>query len=95
MEFEFDPAKDVLNRAKHGISLRFAEWFDMESAILKEDTRRQYNERRVIARGMIGDRVHVLVFTMRGNHMRVISLRKANRREVLEYVDETQNPHTD
>lgn len=38
---------------------------------------------------MIGERVYVLVYTMRGETMRVISLRKANRRQVLNYVDET------
>jgi uncharacterized DUF497 family protein len=40
---------------------------------------------RTIAIGFIGLRLHVLVFTMRGQIMRVISLRKANRKESAAY----------
>jgi uncharacterized DUF497 family protein len=35
-----------------------------------------------------------MVYTMRGNVMRVTSLRKANRREVLNYVDKANDPHS-
>jgi len=52
------------------------------------DDRFPYGEARSIATGLIGERVHVPVFTMRSEAMRVISLRKANCREVLKYVDE-------
>ena len=38
--------------------------------------------------GPIGDDIYVLVYTMRGETLRAISLRKANRREVLKYVDQ-------
>jgi hypothetical protein len=54
------------------------------------DTRRDYGETRYIALGHIGDRVHSLVFTPRGDALHVISLRKANRREVRRYETETQ-----
>lgn len=37
--------------------------------------------------GMIGDRLHVLVFTPRGDAMRVISLRRANDREMRTYEE--------
>jgi uncharacterized DUF497 family protein len=47
-----------------------------------DDTRRDYGERRMIAFGMIGDRLRVCVYTQRGEVYRIISLRKANRKEV-------------
>lgn len=89
MPIEFDPNKDQTNQAKHGVSLALAESFDMEAAQITPDTRFAYTEERMIALGPIGDRIYVLIYTMRGDVMRVISLRKANRREVLSYVEKT------
>lgn len=88
MPIEFDPNKDLTNQAKHGVSLALAESFDMQAALVTPDTRFDYAEERMKALGPIGDRIYVLVYTMRGETMRVISLRKANRREVLSYVNE-------
>lgn len=89
MDIEFDPAKDQANRAKHGIPLALAEAFELDTALVAIDDRRDYNEERFVAIGLIGERVHVMVFTVRGEAIRVISLRKANRREVKQYDDET------
>lgn len=50
-----------------------------------EDDRADYGETRMFALGFIGDRLHALVFTMRGDACRVISLRRANDREVAHY----------
>ncbi|WP_338130968.1 BrnT family toxin [Cupriavidus gilardii] len=52
------------------------------------DERRQYGETRYIAYGPIGTRLHCLVFTIRGDTLRAISLRKANFREVRDYEQE-------
>jgi len=87
MQFEFDPTKDATNRNKHGLSLERATDFDFTTASLSEDTRYAYAEPRFRALGTIGGRVHVLIFTPRGTSVRVISLRKANSREVNEYVE--------
>lgn len=89
MDIEFDPIKDQANRVKHGLSLALAEAFELETALVEIDDRNDYKEERFIALGLIGDRVHVMVFTVRGEAIRVISLRKANRREVKRYDDET------
>ncbi len=89
MDIEFDPTKDQANREKHGLSLALAEAFELDTALVEIDDRRAYNEERFVALGLIGDRVHVLVFTVRGEAIRVISLRKANQREVKRYDDET------
>ena len=81
MAYEFDPAKDESNLDKHGVSLDDADGFEWETAVVREDTRKQYAEPRFEATGYIGDRLHVMVFCLRAETVRVISLRKANSRE--------------
>ena len=88
MNYEFDPTKDEGNLDKHGLQLADAEGFDWETAVVREDARRQYAEQRFEATGLIGDRLHVLVYCWREDAVRVISLRKANMREVKRYVAE-------
>ncbi len=87
MHYEFDPVKDDSNLDKHGLSLADAEDFEWETAVVCEDTRKQYAEQRLNAIGLIGDRLHVMVYCLRGDAVRVISLRKANLREVKRYVE--------
>ena len=86
MNCEFDPAKDESNIDKHGLSLADAEGFEWENAVVREDARKQYAEPRFTATGYIGDRLHVMVFCLRSVAVRVISLRKANPREVKSYA---------
>ena len=83
----FDPAKDNGNLAKHGLSLGEAQSFEWETAMVLEDTRKQYPEPRFRATGYIGIRLHVLVFCLRDEVVRVISLRKVNAREVKDYAE--------
>ena len=83
MEIEFDPEKNARNVRDRGISFDQAQEFDWDSALVWSDTRQDYGEERFIALGLIGERLHSLVFTVRGNTVRVINLRKANRREEL------------
>jgi uncharacterized DUF497 family protein len=89
VKIEFDPAKDALNRHKHGVSLAQAARIDWPKVMAAPDSRRSYGEERYIAATPIGDRLHVVVFTIRNGVLRIISLRKANRREVKRY--EAQN----
>lgn len=49
MNYEFDPAKDASNLDKHGLPLADAEGFEWESAVVHEDTRKQYAEQRLAA----------------------------------------------
>jgi len=85
IEIDFDPAKNEANIAKHGIDMASAQAFDFETALLRIDTRQRYDEIRYVATGYLGERLHVLVFTRRGRKVRVIGLRKANRREAKQY----------
>jgi len=87
MDYEFDPGKDQGNIGKHGLSLADAEGFEWETALVREDARKRYAEPRFTATGYIGDRLHVMVFCLRVEVVRVISLRKANPREVKSYAE--------
>lgn len=85
MDISFDPSKNARNIDVHGISLERASDFDWTRALNVEDVRRDYGERRFQAYGFIGSRLHVLIHTPREGRMHVISLRKANKREVRRY----------
>jgi len=87
MHYEFDPAKDESNLDKYGVSLADADEFEWEAAVVREDMREQYAEPRFEAKGYIGVRLHVMVFCIRDDVVRVISLRKANPREVKSYAE--------
>jgi uncharacterized DUF497 family protein len=78
----FDPAKDIANIAKHGVSLALAESIEWSEVIARPDMRRDYKELREIGFGLIADRLFCVVFTQRGDVFHIISLRKANRREI-------------
>ncbi len=87
MHFEFDPAKDTINKAKHGVSLSVAERLDWESALVWVDDRFEYGELRMIALAPETNTLYYVAFVDRDSVRRVISLRKAERREVKYYVD--------
>lgn len=90
MAIEFDPAKNARNVRQRGISFeRFAD-MDLESALSIEDTRADYGERRIRMLGFIDGRLHAAVITARGENIRVISLRRANRREERRYAKERE-----
>ncbi len=88
MEVTFDAAKDAANLAKHGVRLALAVELEWDLLIAVPDTRRNYGEKRVVGYAPIGQRVYCVVFTDRGQKRRVISLRKANVREVRRYASE-------
>lgn len=86
MRIEFDPAKDLSNQAKHGVSLAFAGELDWEAALVWIDARFDYGETRMIALAPKTGTLYYVAFIDRGNMRRIISLRRANRREVKHYV---------
>ena len=89
MRYEWDENKRVANFAKHSVDFREAEHFDWSLAIEAIDDRANYGEERWVAIGSIGARLHVLTYTVRGENIRLISLRKANERERKYYEEET------
>ena len=87
MHIDFDPAKDVANQAKHGVSLSVAGELDWEAALVWVDDRFEYGEMRMIALAPKTQILYYVAFVDRGQARRIISLRRANRREVKHYVE--------
>ncbi|WP_299878175.1 BrnT family toxin [uncultured Sulfitobacter sp.] len=79
--YDWDSEKARQNLEKHGVAFSIVTQFDWAGAIEAEDTRYDYGETRMQALGKIGDRYHVLVYAIRADTIRIISLRKANKRE--------------
>ncbi|PUE29708.1 hypothetical protein B9Z35_11085 [Limnohabitans sp. Jir61] len=87
MRIEFDPTKDASNRLKHGVSLAMAAELDWDAAWVWLDERVDYNEMRMIALAPKTEILYCVAFVDRGDVRRIISLRRANRREVKHYVE--------
>ncbi|MBL8289016.1 MAG: BrnT family toxin [Rubrivivax sp.] len=87
MRIVFDPAKDKLNLADHGVSLALARELAWDEALVWLDDRFEYDELRMIGLVPRGDRLYYVAFVDRGSTRRVISLRYAERREVKHYVE--------
>ena len=88
---DFDPAKSAKNERDRGIAFERLADMDVETAISSEDTRKDYGERRLRVLGTIDGKLHAAVITPRGETIRVISLRRANRREERAYAKERQS----
>jgi uncharacterized DUF497 family protein len=86
MRIEFDPAKDLMNQAKHGVSLGLAAELDWEATLVRVDDRFDYGETRMIALAPKTEILYYVAFVDRGEVRRIISLRRANRREVKHYA---------
>lgn len=79
--FEWDEAKSERNRIKRDLPFRVVVALFAGFAVTSEDTRRDYGERRMQVLGMVDDQVLQCVYTMRGDVCRVISVRRASRKE--------------
>jgi uncharacterized DUF497 family protein len=86
MDIEFDDAKNAANVAKHGVSLALGATV-LENLIGEAvDSRRQYGETRINAFGPIAGRLFACTYTVRGGTCRIISVRRASRREQLKWL---------
>ena len=83
MIYEWDEAKREANRSKHGIDFDEVRSFVWETAEIKPSPRG--NEMRYAATGYIGPRLHRVIYTERGERLRIISVRKAHLQEVRDY----------
>lgn len=81
MPITFDPAKNERNIAARGLSFELVDQLDWATASVKEDTRKDYGEIRLQVLALLGDRLYAVVVTPRGEDLRVISFRKANKKE--------------
>ncbi len=87
MTYQWDNDKATANLRKHGIDFADAvSVFSDDLAITIPDER--FDEERFITVGMDAfGRVLVVVYTWRGNEIRLISARKATRRERKQYEE--------
>ncbi len=89
MQIDFDPLKNHLNFLKHGLYLELARKLDWEDALIWVDLRKSYFENRMSSLVPSGQKLFFVAFVDRGSLRRVISLRKANSRELKRYVENT------
>ena len=90
MEFEWDDTKSDACFADRGFDFAYvAHAFLDEDRIVGVDRRWDYGEDRYRLLGAVEGRVFVVIYAMRGSTIRIISARKANRREVREYERNT------
>lgn len=85
VKITFDPPKNAANIQNRGLPFQRVEELDWASAVIIEDTRHDYGEKRFRAFGYIGERLYAVVFTPRGDAVHVISFRKGNGREKIHY----------
>lgn len=87
MNYEWDEKKRAANLEKHGLDfLRAIEVLESAELLVVRDNRKDYGEERFIAYGCLNNRVYVVVYVQRRPKVvRLISFRKANRREVMFY----------
>ena len=84
MRYEWDIEKNRVNLEKHKIDFSEVENFEWNTAVERRSDR--FQEPRWVAIGYLGERLHVVVFTDRGEVRRIISLREASNKERREYA---------
>jgi len=91
MKIEYGEAKNRWNIEQRQLPFSDVIQFDWSTAQVEEDTRHDYPERRFVATGYIENRVHIICFALITDGVRIISFRKANKREVKRYEENTIN----
>ena len=88
MDERFDPAKDAINRAKHGLSLAFGELiFGDPAHLILPSIREIDGEERFKVIGIVEGSIFTAVFVWRSDLPRFISVRRSNRSEERIYRD--------
>lgn len=86
MEFGWDEDKRRINLRKHGLDFADAYRAFTDDAFVITDDREDYGEKRCILLGLLRERIVVIAFTVRDDVIRLISMRKADKREQKSYV---------
>jgi uncharacterized DUF497 family protein len=87
MDYEWDERKRAINLTKHGIDFARAcrIWEENDRVLVIEDARRDYQERRFQAFGMVDGMLLMAAYTWRGRRCRIISARRASKSETAAY----------
>ncbi len=84
IEYEWDEGKDEANIAEGRLGFAAVEDFEWQTALIIPSSRS--GESRWAAIGYIGNRLHYVVYTTRQDRIRIISLRRASRKEEMLYA---------
>jgi len=87
-KFEWNNEKARSNLRKHGVDFELAKRFQFGTALESLDDRENYAEERIVAIGFIGHALFTLIYTERGDQIRVISLRRSTTTEIKRYATE-------
>jgi len=87
-----DPHKSRANYFKHGIVLEFAQHLDWANEMVWQDVRQNYNEVRMSGLVPLEGKIYAVVYVLRAESTRMISLRKANNREMKQYDKKHTKP---
>lgn len=82
--FEYDPEKSAANRAKHGINFEAAQALWLDDRRITIGSTFAHEERWVVV-GQIDARLWTAAITYRDSRIRIISVRRARRREEVLY----------
>jgi len=85
MDFEWDSAKDRANRKKHGVDFQTAAKVFLDPYVIEFDDLDATGEPRFSAIGLVDGRMIFVVYTMRGDVVRIISARGAEPHEKRKY----------
>lgn len=90
--FEWDEQKNTINIEKHGVDFQDAKGIFDGFTLQREDSRKDYGETRYVALGEVYGVVLIVVYTRRGEAIRLISARGANSKErTLYYAQKNQD----
>jgi uncharacterized DUF497 family protein len=87
VEIDWDETKRITNLSKHGLDFADVTKLEWATALIEADTRFDYGEVRLRATALVGHQVHMVVFTIERRAVRIISYRRASKREVRHYVE--------
>ncbi len=84
MDFQWDEKKSEANKLKHGIDFKTAKesWNDKDRIEIQTNFP---GENRTALIGKIGDKLWAAIFTRRGHTIRIISVRRARKKEAILY----------
>ncbi len=91
--YSWDEAKRAANLVKHGVDFAAILLLDWTTAVIRADRRFDYGEVRLKALAPIGPRIHSVIYTIETRSVRIISLRRANPKEIALYEAEIRGSH--
>lgn len=91
MVFQWDESKRELNLQKHGIDFADGEAVFGGPIATMPDNRFDYGEQRFVTFGLLDGYVVAIVHTEDADTIRIISIRKATKREQVQFFNSVQN----